>query len=79
MKQSNWREALPAMSLGWELAIPIFLGVLLGYYGDQWLGTKPFLTLGFLLLGAATSIYNVVRFALRLEARAKSEKQVKGD
>ena len=67
------------MSLGWELAIPIFLGVLLGYHGDQWLGTKPFLTLGFLLLGAATGIYNVIRFALRSEARERSEKQMKGD
>ncbi|MFL7793195.1 MAG: AtpZ/AtpI family protein [Anaerolineae bacterium] len=71
MKQSDWRKTLPAMSLGWELAIPIFLGVLLGYYGDQWLGTKPFLTLGLLLLGAATGIYNVIRFALRLETRER--------
>ena len=59
------------MSLGWELAIPIFGGVLLGYYADRWLGTKPFLTLGLLLLGAATGIYNVIRFALRLEARER--------
>ena len=68
MKTSDWREALPAMSLGWELAIPIFLGVLLGYHADRWLGTKPFLTLALLLLGAATGIYNVIRFAMRLEA-----------
>jgi ATP synthase protein I len=76
MKKSDWVEALPAMSLGWELAIPIFLGVLLGYYADQWLGTKPFLTLGLLLLGATTGIYNVIRFALRLEAH---EQKAKGD
>ena len=76
MKKSDWLEALPAMSLGWELAIPIFLGVLLGYHADRWLGTKPFLTLGLLLLGAATGIYNVIRFALRLEAR---ERQTKGN
>ena len=69
MKKSEWLEALPAMSLGWELAIPIFLGVLLGYHADRWLGTKPYLTLGLLLLGAATGVYNVIRFALRLEAR----------
>jgi predicted outer membrane lipoprotein len=45
----------------------------------SWLGTKPFLALGFLLLSAATGIYNVIWFALHLEARAKAEKQVKGD
>jgi ATP synthase protein I len=75
VKKSEWLEALPAMSLGWELAIPIFLGVLLGYHADRWLGTKPFLTLGLLLLGAATGIYNVIRFALRLEARERQTKE----
>ena len=30
-----WREAMTATSLGWDLALPIFGGVLLGYLLDQ--------------------------------------------
>ena len=71
MKHSDWRDALPAMSLGWEMAIPIFAGALLGYYVDQLLGTQPLLTLGLVSLGAATGIYNVIRFAYRLDARER--------
>ena len=30
-----WRDALRAMSLGWDLAVPIFGGVLIGYFLDR--------------------------------------------
>ena len=66
-----WREALVAMSLGWDLALPIFGGVLLGYLLDRWLGTGHVFTLGLLMLGIATGYYNVVRFIQRVEARER--------
>ena len=57
-----WRESLIAMSLGWELAVPIFGGVLLGYVLDRWLGTRHIFTLGLLVLGIAVAYYNLARF-----------------
>jgi ATP synthase protein I len=66
-----WREAVAAMSLGWDLAIPIFGGVLLGHFLDRWLGTGYVFTLGLLMLGIAVGYYNVARFIRRMEAHER--------
>jgi F0F1-type ATP synthase assembly protein I len=66
-----WSEALRAASLGWDLAVPIFGGVLLGHVLDRWLETGYVFTLGLLLLGVATGFYNVFRAVQRLEARER--------
>jgi F0F1-type ATP synthase assembly protein I len=66
-----WREAVVAMSLGWDLAVPIFGGVLLGHLLDGWLGTGYVFTLGLLMLGIATGYYNVARFIQRVETRER--------
>ena len=37
-RSNHWKhlsEGLRASSLGWELALPIFIGVLLGHYVDK--------------------------------------------
>ena len=62
-----WREALRATSLGWELALPIFGGVLVGYYLDRWLGTRYIFTVGLLFAGVAAGFYNVLRFAKKID------------
>jgi len=66
-----WREAVVAMSLGWDLAVPIFGGVLLGHFLDRWLGTSYVFTLGLLVLGVGIGYYNVARFIQRVEARER--------
>jgi predicted F0F1-ATPase subunit len=66
-----WREAMVAMSLGWDLAVPIFGGVLLGHLLDRWFGTRYVFTLGLLMLGIATGYYNVARFIQRVEMRER--------
>ena len=55
------------MSLGWDLAIPIFGGVLLGYALDRWLQTRYIFTMGLLFLGIAISYYNLARFIQRID------------
>ena len=45
-----WHIAAEAMSLGWELALPILSGVLLGYVWDRHLETKPIFTMGLMML-----------------------------
>jgi ATP synthase protein I len=66
-KNTFWEEALSALSLGWELAIPIFGGVLAGYALDRWLGTGHIFTLGLLVLGIFIGFMNLWRFHKRLE------------
>lgn len=56
-----WRDARVAMSLGWDLALPIFGGTLLGHFLDRWLQTRYVFTLGLLVLGIGSGFYNVAR------------------
>lgn len=75
-----WSEALGAMSLGWDLAIPIFGGVLLGHYLDKWLGTTYEFTIGLLVMGIAVSYYNLGRFIQKNteKNKRKTEENDKG-
>ncbi len=68
-----WREALRATTLGWELALPIFGGVLAGYYLDRWLGTGHVFTMGLLMLGIGVGAYNLWRVIQRWDARQKQD------
>ena len=62
-----WRVAMRAMSLGWELALPIFIGVLLGYALDRRLGTTYVFTLGLMVFGVCAGFYNMLRSTRRVE------------
>jgi F0F1-type ATP synthase assembly protein I len=73
-----WREALRATSLGWDLALPIFAGVLCGYLLDHALGTTYVFTLGLLFLGIATGFYNVIRSIHRVEDRCRRRAAARG-
>jgi ATP synthase protein I len=64
-----WSDALAVTSLGWDLALPIFGGVLLGYFLDRRLHTGYLFTLSLLVMGIATGFYNVVRTIQRVEGR----------
>lgn len=70
---SLWREALLATTLGWELALPIFGGVLGGYFLDRWFGTGHIFTLGLLFLGVVTGYYSLWRFIQRIEKKSNPD------
>ena len=61
-----WKETVRAMSLGRDLALPIFIGVLGGYFLDKWLGTVYVFTIGLLVAGIAIGYYNIARFIQKL-------------
>lgn len=65
------QETARASTLGWELALPIFIGVSLGYYLDRQLGTKYTFTLGLLVAGIGAGFYNIWSFTSRIDARQK--------
>jgi ATP synthase protein I len=59
----NNRKLALAVSVSANLAAPILGGILLGYWLDQWLGTKPWLILLGTFLGTAgafLALYRVV-------------------
>lgn len=68
---SIWREALRATSLGWDLALPIFGGVLVGRGVDRLLGTTYVFTLSFLMLGIGVGFYNVIRAIRHVSERSR--------
>ena len=72
---SLWREALLATTLGWELALPIFGGVLGGYFLDRWFGTGHVFTLGLLGLGVVTGYYSLYRHIQRIDKKSDPAKQ----
>jgi len=65
------QETARASTLGWELALPIFIGVLLGYFLDRQLGTKYTFTIGLLVAGIGAGFYNIWSFTSRIDARQK--------
>jgi ATP synthase protein I len=56
-----------ASSIGLSMVISIFLGLGIGYYLDKWLGTKPWLLLGGLLVGIVAAFNNLIILTKRLE------------
>ncbi len=69
-----WSEALRASTLGWELALPIFGGVLLGYFLDGQFGTQPVFTVGLLFFGVVAGFYSLWRYGRRLDARDRKRR-----
>lgn len=55
-----------AMRIGVELVAALIVGVAIGYFLDQWLGTKPWLMLLGFVLGSAAGILSVYRAATGL-------------
>lgn len=68
-----WRLALQATSLGWDLAVPIFGGVLIGYVLDRATSTRYLFTLGLLVIGIGVGFYNVFQSIRRFEEHSRGQ------
>lgn len=55
-------QDLRATTIGWEIAIPIVGGPLLGFFLDRQYGSSPRLTLILLGVGILTAIAAVIRY-----------------
>lgn len=63
-------------SLGWELALPIFGGVFIGYQLDQILvKSRYFFTISFLVFGIVVGYYNLYKLIDLEMLRIKKEKR----
>ncbi len=76
----SWTKDFNLISLGWELALPIFGGVFFGYQIDKHLHSQYTFTLILLAFGIIAGYYNLYRLieleVLRTKA-AKLNKQKK--
>ncbi len=66
-KQNIWSDLGSALNLSWEVALPIFLGVLTGYFLDKNLNSPINFTLILLVFGVLLSFYRLINFGIRGE------------
>ena len=69
------REGFGALTIGWDLAIPIFGGVLVGHALDVRLGTGYLFTLGLLTFGVIVAYFNLLRLIQRLDRQDREKKR----
>jgi len=57
------RQLAMASTLGFQVALSVFIGLAMGVWLDSWLGTFPWLALVFMIFGVAAGFLNYYRFA----------------
>jgi ATP synthase protein I len=62
-------------SMGLSMVAATFIGLAIGYYLDQWLGTSPWLTLIFLVFGIVAGFRNIFVLTNRELKRQREENQ----
>jgi ATP synthase protein I len=54
-----WRELAYFSSIGFSVALSVFIGLFIGVALDRWFETSPWCTLVFLALGIAAAFRNI--------------------
>jgi ATP synthase protein I len=67
------------MGMGFRISVEMLatlaVGTGMGFVLDRWLGTSPWLTLVFLVLGAAAGMRNAIKVAQRMSAKPDDTKR----
>lgn len=66
-----------ALRISMEMVAALFVGGVIGWFLDRFLGTGPWLLLVFLVLGFAAGMLNAVRASQRIQAQVDREQQTK--
>ncbi|MDP2846860.1 MAG: AtpZ/AtpI family protein [Humidesulfovibrio sp.] len=73
-KPSGAMEILStAGTIGLQLVTATFVGLAMGYFLDEWLGTSPWLLIVFLLLGIVAGFRDVFLEARRIQRRSEGD------
>jgi len=67
MFDKNSKSWLNASTIGISLVLAILIGTFLGVYLDKFFGTKPWLTLIFMVLGIVAGFKNMFYFLKRTD------------
>ena len=69
-KEENQQEINRKSGLAYAAAFSLFTavvaGLIVGWVLDRWLGTRPWLLVGGIVLGAATGFYQFIRISSKL-------------
>lgn len=74
LNNNSWLKDISLTSLGWDLALPIFGGVFLGYQIDRRFDTSYTFTLVLMLIGVVIAYYNLFKLIQLEMLRTKSAK-----
>jgi F0F1-type ATP synthase assembly protein I len=66
-------QAIRLIGLGWYLAFCIVGGIVAGVLADEWLDTKPVLTLAGTFIGLATGFYGGYRLLMQVLSATAEE------
>lgn len=69
--RSLFRQLFTVGSVGIQFALSIFVGFGIGYYVDKFLGTFPWFTIVFLILGIFAAFRELFRLAKREDRNDK--------
>ncbi len=78
MKKENKKtlmQAVMASTIGYQVAFAPFIGIAIGVFLDSKLGTFPYLTVMFLIVGIAAGGLNYYRFAKQQQEEDKDRKK----
>jgi len=64
-RKAFFRELGKYSALGLEMALSVVIGLGIGYYLDQWLGTAPWLMILWIGFGFAAGVRSLYRAAVR--------------
>ncbi len=68
-------QAVMASTIGYQVAFAPFIGIAFGVFLDLKLGTGPYLTIVFLIVGIAAAGLNYYRFAKQQQEEDKGRKK----
>lgn len=68
------KEIGPYINLGWQIAVTIGLGVLIGWWIDSESGTKPLWLIICSLLGVVVGMYSFLKTVLNLNKKKSKTK-----
>ena len=68
-------QALMASTIGYQVAFAPFIGIAIGVFLDSKLGSFPYLTIVFLIVGIAAGGLNYYRFAKQQQEEDKGRRK----
>jgi len=68
---SNVASLGKALKISTELVAAVVVGTTLGFILDNWLDTRPWLTISFFIMGVVAGILNVIKSAKKMHKNFK--------
>jgi len=72
IERSNAASMGKALKISTELVAAVIVGTILGFILDNWLDSKPWLTIIFFFMGVIAGILNVIKSAKNMQKNYKN-------